>query len=215
MKTIVLIGGTGLVGTELLKLLSINTQISKIYSLARSQPSINHPKIIPLQVDFDHLAKLENDFAGACFVSCLGTTIKDAKSKEAFYKVDFEYNYQFAQLAVKNKAEQLILVSAVGANINSPVYYSQVKGQLEVEISKLPLPSISILQPSLLIGNRKKVRPMEQAMQVLAPKISWLFMGGLEKYRPITAVEVAASIVNLSLKPQVGVNVIRAKKSSM
>ncbi len=206
MKTLVIIGATGLVGSELLNQALNDSHVDKIFCISRSQLSLTHPKIKNIITDFKMLKNLKLDISNATFISCLGTTIQDAKSKEAFYQVDFGYNYQFAQLAVSHHAEQLILVSAIGASSQSQVYYSKVKGQLEDQVKKLPLPSLYILQPSLLLGSRKKIRPIEQIMQVTAPKLSWLLIGGLAKYRPISAGDLAKSILNMSLRPKSGIH---------
>lgn len=199
---IVLIGASGLVGSELIKLLIDDPKKRNIYCLSR-RALPGHPQITNIVLNFENLANLKHDFPGACFISCLGTTIKEAKSKEAFHQVDFNYNYQFAKLAEKNKAP-FILVSAVGASSHSSVYYSQVKGELEDKIRKLSLPSLYIIQPSLLLGDRKNARPLENIMQKVAPRVSCLFKGALSKYHPIKAKDLAKAIQKISLRPKEG-----------
>jgi uncharacterized protein YbjT (DUF2867 family) len=208
MKTIVLIGGTGLVGSKFLNLCLESSVIESIILLSRTPLPIQHKKITNKIIDFNNLNQTNLNISDCHFVSCLGTTLKDAKSKEEFYKVDYTYNYEFALLAQRSRAKQFILVSAIGADTQSLFYYSNVKGKLEESVKKLKIPSIVIIQPSLILGQRKRNRPIESFMQTMAPKLSNLYIGALKKYHPISATKIAKCILDNLCKPPLGIEIL-------
>ena len=126
---------------------------------------------------------------------CLGTTIKIAKTKAAFYKVDFTYVYESAKLAAANGVNNFLLVSAIGANSKSLVYYSRVKGEIEDAVKKMPFQSVQIFQPSLLLGPRKTKRLGEQFGETALNLVSGLLIGSLKKYKGIQASDVALAMI--------------------
>ncbi|MCB0662089.1 MAG: hypothetical protein KDC24_05080, partial [Saprospiraceae bacterium] len=137
----------------------------------------------------------------------IGTTMAKAGSKEAFYKVDFEYNYNVAQLAEANKVNQCLLVSSVGADEDSIFFYSEVKGKLEKAIKELSFWSIHIFQPSLLLGERNENRWGEEAAGVLGRIINKFTGGLLNKYKPVEADVVAQAMVEAAQQLKPGVHV--------
>jgi uncharacterized protein YbjT (DUF2867 family) len=143
---------------------------------------------------------------------CLGTTIKKAGSQAAFRKVDFTYAYEAAQLAVQQGAEHFLLVSSLGADANSSVFYSRVKGELEIAIAALPFAAVSIFQPSLLLGERAEFRFGERLAEPLAKVLSVFLLGPLRKYRAIEAHTVAAAMIHVAKSPGKGVTIYESDR---
>ncbi|MDN5435181.1 MAG: nucleoside-diphosphate sugar epimerase, partial [Acinetobacter sp.] len=142
----------------------------------------------------DFLLLNDQDVSGYTHAfSCLGTTIKKAGSKEAFYNIDFEINAHFADLFEMTETH-LLLVSAMGAKASSPIFYNQVKGELEDYIQKLNLYRFSIIRPSLLLGDRNEKRFLEDVTQKPYGKFSHLVPNSF-KYKPVTAEQVAHTMV--------------------
>ena len=126
--------------------------------------------------------------------SCLGTTLKKAGSKQNFYNVDYEMNAHFADLFETTDTHYL-LISAMGANAQSKIFYNKVKGELENHIHSLNLKYVSILRPSLLLGERQEQRTLEDMTQKLYRKFSHLVPNTF-KYKPVTAEQVAHTMVD-------------------
>ena len=138
---------------------------------------------------------------------CLGTTIKKAGTQEKFKLVDYNYVVNLANWTKVNGANQFVVVSAMGASPKSSVFYSKVKGQMQEAISNLNIPSVSILQPSLLMGNRPEFRLGEKIAIGLMSVLNIFFVGPLKKYKSIQAQTVASAMFNLSKNCQPGVTI--------
>jgi uncharacterized protein YbjT (DUF2867 family) len=194
-KKAFLAGATGLVGGHLLRRLLANDSYACVEVLVRRQLSINHPKISHRMVDFEHL--LEAGMADAVdeVFCCLGTTIKKAGSQEAFRRVDHDYPLMLARIAKAAGARQFLMVSALGANPRSAVFYSRVKGETERDIAAIGLPKVVFMRPSILLGERQEQRPGEKAGMFVGRLIAPLLSGPLRKYRPISAEDVAAAMI--------------------
>ncbi len=194
-KTALLFGATGMVGSHLLQFLLLDPAYQKIIAFTRRPLAFEHEKLEVHQIDFDQPDKWHQLVGGDDLFLCLGTTMAKAGSKEAFRKVDYEYNWNAAKMAHKNGANQLLLVSSVGASINSRFYYSQIKGELENAVQQLDFWATHIFRPSVLLGERNENRFGEK----LAGKIGKVFdrfTGGLlSKYRPIEADIVAKAMI--------------------
>ena len=207
MRNALVAGATGLVGKHLLSLLLDSPQYQKVYVLSRRPLGIEHPKLEEIIIDFDKLPEAELPEVNDVFC-CLGTTMKKAGSKEAFRKVDFEYPYELAQKALQKAAEQYLLVSAMGANRNSFFFYNRVKGEVEESISQLlGYKSISILRPSLLLGERDEKRLGESIANKLMRFIKPLMIGPLRKYRGIHARTVANGMLKAAEQRPRGVHI--------
>ncbi|MES2767560.1 MAG: NAD-dependent epimerase/dehydratase family protein [Bdellovibrionota bacterium] len=178
----VIAGATGLVGSYLVQLLLTNTEITSVISVSRKSLNINSPKLKEVIVsDFSKLDQHILDLKGDLYFSCLGTTIKDAGSKENFRKVDFNAIVDFAKIAKANDAKSLTVVSASGANPKSPIFYSKIKGETELALMAQDIPSLVIFRPGLLIGNRKARRPTEKLFIEAFKKISLILPTKLQK----------------------------------
>lgn len=195
IKNAIVIGATGLVGQRLIEQLNLLDDCEKITVVVRREnPDFLKFKKAEQFVLDDFLLLNDQDVSGYTHAfSCLGTTIKKAGSKEAFYNIDFEINAHFADLFEMTETH-LLLVSAMGAKASSPIFYNQVKGELEDYIQKLNLYRFSIIRPSLLLGERNEKRFLEDVTQKLYGKFSHLVPNSF-KYKPVTAQQVAHTMV--------------------
>lgn len=195
IKNAIVIGATGLVGQRLIEQLNLLADCEKITVVVRREnPDFLKFKKVEQFVLDDFLLLNDQDVSAYTHAfSCLGTTIKKAGSKEAFYNIDFEINAHFADLFEMTETH-LLLVSAMGAKASSPIFYNQVKGELEDYIQKLNLYRFSIIRPSLLLGDRNEKRFLEDVTQKLYGKFSHLVPNSF-KYKPVTAQQVAHTMV--------------------
>ncbi|HLP05854.1 MAG TPA: NAD-dependent epimerase/dehydratase family protein, partial [Paludibacter sp.] len=131
MKKAIVIGSTGLVGSQLVQLLLQHAGYSEIISLARRESGVKHPKLTEFIVDFDKPDTWSDKVHGDVLFSAMGTTIAKAKTRAEQYKVDFSYQFNTAEIAARNGVPSYVLVSAAGANPKSPIFYSNMKGKLE------------------------------------------------------------------------------------
>lgn len=147
----VIIGATGATGIELVNNLLERTWISEVKVLVRSPKLKEHQKLKQVVVDFNQLEKYEDEIKGDLAFSCLGTTLKDAGSKKNQWVIDHDYQCRFAQIAKDNDIPIFVLLSAIGANSNSFIFYNKMKGQVENDIKALDFNRLIIVRPSLLI----------------------------------------------------------------
>lgn len=202
-KTAVVVGASGLVGRELVALLLKDTRYSQVTCLLRRPlPKQGYAdpdnKLVPVVIDFEQLDAYQGYFSANHVYCCLGTTLKQAGSKAAFRKVDFEYVHIVAQLARAQRCDSFVWISSVGADASSRNFYLRVKGELENAIFRMPqLKHASAVRPSLLLGARNDSRPLEQLGQQLAPVWGALMRGPLAKYRPVHAIDVAHKMISL------------------
>ncbi|MEX2479175.1 MAG: NAD(P)H-binding protein [Gracilimonas sp.] len=193
-KTAIVIGATGLVGSEVLDLLLKDERHEKVKVFHRRSTGIKHPKLEEHVVDFKELDSWENLLTGDELYSALGTTIKKAGSQEAQYTVDFTYQYETAKAAAENGVKKFALVSSAGADPKSRAFYPKLKGELDEAVKELPFEVTVILRPSILEGDRSEKRLGESVGLILAKvftKLPWF-----KKYRPIFAGKVAEGMIN-------------------
>jgi len=209
-KVAILFGASGLVGGHCLEELLKHEAYRLILSLGRNRLPLQHPKLKQVIIDFEELEEYESFIKGNDVYLCLGTT-RAKSGKEGFFKVDFEYAFTAAKIAALNEANQLLLVSSVGADKDSYFFYTKVKGVLEEAVCKLPFWSIHIFQPSFLIGERTEVRVGEQ----IGTTISNLFTKivgskALGKYAPVEAKSVAKAMVKAAQQINKGTHIYTA-----
>ena len=197
MKKAILIGATGLIGTQLLKQLLSDDNFLQITVLTRRTTGVTHPKLKEILIDFDDLENYKSDIVGDVLFSAMGTTKKKAGSEEVQYKIDYTYQYNTAKLASDNGVKQLVLLSSAGANHKSKVFYSRIKGELDGAVQKLEFESVSIIRPSMLTGNRKEFRWVEKIFTPIMYAFAWV--PGIRKFRPIKDVVVAKAMLNSTL----------------
>ncbi len=207
MRTAVVIGSTGLIGEQLVEKLAQDSSWTSILAITRKPGVWSNPKIRGLNFDFLNWADLElqiQSFGGSRgidFFCCLGTTISQAKTESAFKKIDYEAVVQFAKLAARCRAEQLLIVSSMGASLTSKSFYNRVKGQMQADVPKHFSGRLHFLQPTLLLGDRKDFRLAERIAILLTPAFAALLP---LKYKPITASCVAKVMVALASKKASG-----------
>jgi uncharacterized protein YbjT (DUF2867 family) len=204
-KSALLVGASGLVGNELLKLILESSNYDKVKIFVRKRMSIEHPKLEQIVVDFDHLENYKVHFKVNDLYCCLGTTIKKAGTEEAFRKVDFEYPVTLSKLAKQSGVQNFLIITALGADANSKIFYSRVKGEVEEEIKKIGLSSVRIFQPSLLLGERQEFRFGERLSILLSPIFSWVLVGRLRKYKPLKAKDVAVAMYLIGQTQRIGI----------
>ena len=151
--TVIVIGATGATGKELVKLLLDDEDFQKVKIFIRRDDDLNHPKLEKFIVDFDHIDDWKNDVRGDALFSALGTTLKQAGSEDAQYKVDFSYQFETAKAAAENGVENYVLVSSTGADSKSFFFYPRMKGELEEAVKPLNFQKIHIFQPGILERN--------------------------------------------------------------
>ena len=211
MKTALIAGATGLVGRQCLARLLDEPAYGRVIALVRRPLPHTDQKLEQRVVDFDRLGIEGTEFPAAEDVfCCLGTTMKTAGSEAAFRQVDFVYVVSVASQALGRGAKQFLLVSSLGANPKSPVFYSRVKGETEAAIAALPFEGRHIFRPSILLGERAEVRTGEQAGIAVMRGMSFAMLGPLRKYRPIAAATVARAMVRVALQAPRGVNIYQS-----
>ena len=181
MKSALVVGSSGLVGSHLLKFLLESGYYSNVSVLVRKPVQFTHPKLTVHLVDFDFLDKFRSSIVGDDIFCCLGTTIKTAGSQYAFYKVDYEYPAAIARIAKENGAASFSLISAMGANKKSSIFYSRVKGEIEFAVSEIGFEKVLIYRPSLLLGERNEFRFGEKIGALLSPLMNLFRSGALKK----------------------------------
>lgn len=194
-KTAIVLGATGLIGSQLLKLLMNDDQFSKIIIPTRRSVGIQHPKVEELIIDFNQSDTYQSSIKGDVFFSCLGTTIKKAGSKAAMHKVDYTYQYEMAKSAFENNVQTHVLVSSSNAKANSYIFYSRLKGELEEAVSKLGFSRLLIFRPSVLMGERPEKRFGEEFGAKFINGLG-VILPFLRKYRGIQGAEVAQAMLN-------------------
>ena len=204
MKAIV-IGATGATGKEIVENLLNNQLFSEVIILVRKKSFKNHSRLNEIVVDFEHLEQYKNVINADIAFSCLGTTLKIAGSKANQWKVDFDYQFQFAQLAKENNIPTFVLLSALGANSSSKIFYSKMKGTLEDVIKNLQFTSTYIIKPGSLI------RPNTDRLgEKLVVNFIQFFnkIGLLKNYTPITVKDLSKVMIDLGETSKKGIHVI-------
>ena len=194
MKKAIVIGGTGMVGLQLVKQLIEDEKYDEIISLVRHSSGIGNPKLQEKIINFDQPESWSNLITGDVLFSTLGTTIAQAKTKNAQFKVDYTYQFIVAETAAKNGVGTYVLISSAGANSKSRVFYSNMKGKLEDAVQALSFKQITIIRPGQLAGNRVEKRKSEKIALSIMYFINKL--GLLKRYKPIQAYQVAQAMIN-------------------
>ena len=203
MKKAIVIGGTGMVGLQLVKQLIEDEKYDEIISLVRRSSGINNPKLQEKIINFDEPESWSDLVTGDVLFSTLGTTIAQAKTKDAQFKVDYTYQFIVAETAAKNGVETYVLISSAGANSKSRVFYTNMKGKLEDAVRALSFKQITIIRPGQLAGNRAEKRKSEKIALSIMYFINKL--GLLKRYKPIQAYQVAQAIINAAENKNSGI----------
>ncbi|WP_438862713.1 NAD-dependent epimerase/dehydratase family protein [Neptunicella sp.] len=197
------LGASGLVGQQLVQQLLLDPRYTQVTCLVRqtiTKATWQDPRqcLQQKEIDFTQLADCCELFEHRHIYVCLGTTIKQAKTRQAFRQVDFDYVYQSAQIAAQANAVSFVWISSVGANASSHNFYLRVKGELEQAIAQIEgLTVANYVRPSLLLGHRPTTRLLESLGIAVFRMLSVLMLGPLAKYRPIPAADVASQMIML------------------
>jgi uncharacterized protein YbjT (DUF2867 family) len=209
-KSALLIGASGLVGGNCLNFLLSDSYYNKVIILLRKLLPVKNEKLEQHIIDFDNLDNYLHLINANDIFCCLGTTIKKAGSQESFRKVDFDYPYKIAKIASGNSSQQFLIITALGANPKSSIFYNRVKGEVEEEIKKLSFNGIHIFRPSLLLGNRQESRIGEKVGIIMSKMVSPILIGSLKKYKPVETKAVAFSMIEIAKRNLTGVNVFES-----
>jgi uncharacterized protein YbjT (DUF2867 family) len=206
-RTALVAGATGLIGNFVLQFLLADDAWSRVVTVGRRITPHKHEKLEQRVLDLGELETVSDLPHIDDVFCCLGTTIKQAGSQPAFRRVDHAFVMGLAHAGLRAGATQFLLVSAIGADPESRVFYSRVKGETEWAIRTLPYQGIQIFRPSLLLGERPEFRLAERIAMLGAPVLPALLFGRLRRYRPIQAATVARAMVGIALEVPRGPNV--------
>ena len=201
MKTAVIAGATGLTGSQLLTKLLAADRYERVVALSRRDLSITHSKLHTVITDFRDLDRSLAGVFPADVSCCLGTTMARAGSREKFYEVDYRYPVALAMATHRLGAKQFLLVSAMGADPASRIYYNRVKGEVETAIRAIDFECIHIFRPSLLLGPRKEKRVGEDAAKMFFKVFGFAVPG---KYKAIDSGRMASAMLFYASKDQRG-----------
>ena len=195
-KTALLAGATGLVGSNLLPLLLASERYANVIVVGRRPVALQHPKLTQVVGELSQLEAERRRLIADDVYCCLGTTRRQAGSKQAFFEVDFQYVVQLATLTAANFAAQFLVVSSLSANAESRFYYSRVKGEMEAAVCQTLFRAIHIFRPSLLLGSRATPRLGERVGGWLLALARPLLRGRWHKLRPVAAATVAQAMLH-------------------
>lgn len=197
-KTAIILGATGLTGGILLERLLKDDAYGKVKAFARRPLRKEHPKLEVYIVDLLELEKHQEDFKADVVFCCIGTTAAKTPDREAYRKIDYGIPMTAAVLCVQNKIDTFIVISALGANANSRIFYNRVKGEMETDVLKQEIKRTYILQPSLIGGSRDEKRSGELMAKQLMKVVNRVMAGPLKKYRSIHPETIALAMVWLA-----------------
>lgn len=215
MEKIALVtGATGLVGKALIRLLLDKDYYSKIIVLARRELEIKDNRIeMVLLEDFDKMEEVADKLNAHDVYCALGTTLKQAGSKEKFIKIDKTWPVELAKIVSKQPLfEQYLMVTSHGANADSPLFYNQIKGEVEQELESLGLKSLKIFQPSLLLGYRDDFRLLEEIAKFFSALLSFFMIGSKTRLWSIRGTEVASAMYKVARRSDPGLEKFQARK---
>ena len=198
MKTALLFGASGLVGSHVLNQLISNNNYSKIKLFVRSSINISDPKIEIIQTDFNNLENHREDIKGDDCFFCIGTTKKNSPDKNEYKRVELEVPKQIAQIAKSNLVNSFVFISSGYADPKSSGDYLKYKGEVEEELKRLNFPKLGIMRPSFLLGDRKEKRIGEKIGIFVFKLLSPLFLGPLKKMKPIHSATVAKAMIAIT-----------------
>lgn len=203
-----IIGATGATGQEIISRLLDDDSCNSVTIFVRKDPNISHEKLLTHSIDFSKIEAYKDLIKGDVLFSCLGTTLKDAGSKEKQYLVDYTYQYEFAKIAAENGVPTYSLISSTGANENSPFFYPKIKGKLEQAIKKLSFKSIQIFQPPTLIRQEGLIRMGEKIGIKIFSGLN--YFGLLKSQKPLPVSNLAQKMVE-QIKMKNGEKVVTIK----
>ena len=209
-RTAIVAGASGLVGAHCLRRLLASGLHEHVVAFVRGPLNVTHKRLEQRTIDYERLGRMSAFPRVQDVFCCLGTTMKKAGSEEAFRKVDYEYVVRLAETSLRTGADHFYLVSAVGSDPKSRVFYSRVKGEAEDSVAKLGFAGLHIFRPSFLLGHRPEKRPGEEFGIAAARFFSIALVGPARKYRPIKADTVARAMVYVARERPAGTHIYAA-----
>ncbi len=213
-KTALIAGATGLVGKEFVRLILAQDYYKKIIILSRRPLAIKDNRLeVVIIEDFDKLEDFKEQFSAHHVFCCLGTTMKKAGSKEVFKKIDFDYPIKLAELTMnQSNFESYHVVTAVGSDPDSALFYNEIKGRLEEELKGMNISALKIYQPSLLLGYRDEFRLWEEVAKALSSVLSFFIVGGRKtRLWSIHGKDVAKAMFIVAKQNRPGLEVFQPK----
>lgn len=204
-KTAVIVGASGMVGHELTLQLLEDERYKKVVVLVRKPLAIDHEKLEERRYDFDW--PNADLVIGDELFCCLGTTIKAAGSQTAFRKVDYDYVLETAKIALANGTKKMAMISSMGADEDSKVFYSRIKGEIEAALQELNYEACYILRPSLLMGARNELRMGELVGKLAMTAFSFAIPN---KYKGIESKQVAKAMIGAMNSEKTGVQILES-----
>jgi len=201
MKKAILFGASGFVGGYLLRDLLQSDIYSEVTIVVRKPLNIQHPKLNIVLADYHNLPQNAAYLIGDDVFISLGTTKKKTPNQKEYYQIDHDYPVLAAQLTKANGATSVMLVSAVGANANSSIFYSKTKGEAERDVLAVNFKHTHIFRPSMIMGNRSESRPLEKIFINVFSVANLLLVGKLNKYKGITAEHIAKAMISAAQQP--------------
>ena len=200
MKTALIFGSSGLVGSHLVSLIIKNNNYNKIKLFTRSETTVANYKIEIIKTDFNNLENHKDSIIGDDCFFCIGTTRKNTPDKNEYIKIEYNLPVEVAKIAKGNSVESFTYVSSLGANPNASSLYLKNKGQAEKTLKQLNFRKLSVMKPSILLGNRRENRIGEKIGIFVMKTLSPLFIGKFKKYKPIKVENVAKTILHVTQK---------------
>ena len=201
MKKAIIFGASGLVGSHVLDLLLEHPAYDRVTIVVRKDTGKKHPKLVTLIGDYNSLPALKEQLTGDELYLALGTTKEKTPDKQLYYQVDHDYPVLAASIAKENGVKSVFLVSAVGSNVKSGVFYVRMKGETERDLMAVGIEHTHIFRPSMIMGQRKESRPLEKFFITVFSAINPLLVGKWKIYRGISGEEIAQAMVNAAQRP--------------
>lgn len=199
-RTAIVLGATGLTGSLLVDSLLCNDHYSKIIVFVRSQFHLSHPKLIIEQINLLNLFDYKKRFIGDVLFCCIGTTKAKTPDKNLYRQIDYGIPTNAAKICEMNGIPNFIVMSSMGANVKSSIFYSKLKGEMEQAVLNRGIKNIYILRPSLITGNRKEFRLFESISKMAMKVLNVFLVGSLKRYRSIKAETIANAMIAIDLK---------------
>ncbi|MEM6301466.1 MAG: NAD(P)H-binding protein [Pseudomonadota bacterium] len=200
-QTALLMGGTGLVGQSLLGLLVDDDHWDSIVVVSRRALRSTSDKVVEVISGPGQLESVADQLAVDTVFCCLGTTMKNAGSRENFRRIDYDYVLESARVAHLQGATRFIVVTALDARLRSPSFYMRVKAETERDLTAIGFDALDIVRPSLILGERDERRPVEEWSERILNPLSGLMIGPLRRYRPIPASQIAKAMAAIARIP--------------
>ena len=200
-KTAIILGATGLTGGYVLNALLADDRYSRVILFSRSSVGIRHEKLKEILVDMFHLERYKNEFYADEVFCCVGTTKAKTPDKEQYKEIDYGIPVTVARICKEQQIPSLLIISALGANPNSSLFYSRLKGVMEKDVEEEQLEKVHFLQPSLISGKRKEFRLGEWFMKQLMKILNLVLVGPLDKYKSIHPKDIATAMIWLANNP--------------